>query len=49
MAAFAGSRAREAIGEAVSISGESFASSGGTRTYWELAPTHRGIERAGSW
>jgi hypothetical protein len=47
MAAFAGSRAREAIGKAAAIYGESFTSSGGARTYWELAPMHRGLERAG--
>ncbi len=46
-AAFAGSRIREAIGKAAAIYGESFSPKGGPGTFWEIAPTHRGLERAG--
>jgi hypothetical protein len=45
--AFSGSRAREAIGRAVAIYGESFGATGPADTHWELAPTHQGLERAG--
>lgn len=47
IAAFAGSRIREAIGKATAIYGESFSPKGGPGTFWEIAPTHRGLERAG--
>ena len=48
IAAFAGSRAREVIGRAAAIHGESFfAAKGRARANWELAPTHQGLERAG--
>ena len=46
-AAFGGSRMREAIGKAAAIYGESFTPGSRARTFWEVAPTHRGIERAG--
>ncbi len=47
IAAFAGSRIREAIEKATAIYGESFSPKGGPGTFWEIAPTHRGLERAG--
>jgi hypothetical protein len=46
-AAFAGSRIREAIGKATAIYGESFSPKSAPGTFWEIAPTHRGLERAG--
>jgi hypothetical protein len=47
IAAFAGSRARELVGRAAAIYGESFAGKGPAHAHWELAPTHQGLERAG--
>ncbi|MGO9834110.1 MAG: hypothetical protein ACLP1X_07845 [Polyangiaceae bacterium] len=47
IAAFAGSRVREAIGRASAIYGESFGANGSSHTHWELAATHRGLEGAG--
>jgi energy-coupling factor transporter ATP-binding protein EcfA2 len=47
IAAFAGSRAREAIGKAAAIYGDSFAAKGHAHGHWELAPTHQGLERVG--
>ncbi len=46
-AAFGGSRAREAMGGAAAIYGESFGAKGAAHAGWELAPTHQGLERAG--
>jgi hypothetical protein len=46
IAALAGSRLREAIGKAAAIYGETFSAKGGAGASWELAPTHRGLERA---
>jgi hypothetical protein len=46
-AAFAGSRAREAIGRSSAIYGERFGANGTSHTHWELAATHQGLERAG--
>ena len=46
IAAFAGSRAREAIGKAAAIY-ESFEATGSAHAGLDLAPTHRGLERAG--
>jgi hypothetical protein len=47
IAAFAGSRAREAVGKAATVYGESFVAKGSARAHWELAPTYQGLERAG--
>lgn len=47
IAAFAGRRAREAIGKAAAVYGESFAATVHAHGHWELAPTHQGLERAG--
>jgi len=47
VAAFAGSRVREAVGKAAAIYGESSVAKGPAHTRWELAPTHQGLERAG--
>ncbi len=44
-AAFGGSRAREAMGRAAAIYGESFGAK--RAAHWALAPTHQGLERAG--
>ena len=46
-AAFGGSRAREAMGRAAAIYGESFGAKGPAHAHWELAPMHQGLERAG--
>ncbi len=45
--ALTGSRAREAIGRASAIHGETFGVNGISHTHWELAETHQGLERAG--
>ncbi len=47
IAAFAGSRAREAMGRAAAIYGETFGAKGAGHAGWELAPAHQGLERAG--
>lgn len=46
LAAVAGSRAREAVRRAAAI-GECVGAKGATHAHWELASTHRGLERAG--